>query len=68
MHSTDKALLSRKRISGGAIMEQVINAHGEYYSNILVNGTEIASAPTAEEGRLKQWWMRERMLKEFRGW
>lgn len=67
MHSTDKALLSRRRISGGAILEQVINSQGEYYSNILVNGDEIASAPTVEEEDLKKWWRRQMWAHAIRG-
>ena len=46
--------ISRQDI-GGAILERVINAGGERYSLILVDGVELYNCPTDDEARMLEW-------------
>ena len=43
-------------LGNGAKLERVINAGGEAYSLIIVNGVELYSTPTYSEKRMLDWY------------
>ena len=49
MRPEDRQLIESVKLNDHAVLERVVNAGGELYSVILVDGVELYSAPTSEE-------------------
>lgn len=52
MRPEDRRLIESVKLNDHAVLERVVNAGGELYSVILVDGVELYSAPTEDEAGL----------------